>query len=466
MIIQDVCNSLPVLPGILYELFTTEDVISETVTENGSDLDTHLSKHTPNTPYWSYMEVAQKWCETHNQPYSRLLSYIKDVAIDVNPLALKDTLNMDYYLAGLLEQHDPSYVYTYCENIVYAFANYRAGATCYAVSYDTNTRSSVDSETRDKTWRETDDIVDSNFTHVDYESIRVRLPALMLSVHRKMKTFNLLGMSVVRAMYLSQKPVYKAGDLLQYGIYTLRKRTGEYVKIETGLNAISNGVIPWINGNDRDLSYRDLIELLQLLHIADINMQDLDPLKFDDSYFENLTVAYITSNSELLARVENSKKRANKPYSEVILNQALKSVSSISISSYLSGNTYIEDYTDNIKNTCNFLNKHAINSEYINYEAYYTLISTFKFNTSNNVFENGILCSKVGVPVMINITGAFNRANTQVKFAVYHQDGTLGIVDSNTQLFYITSAAKYKQYLEMPIQNRNDTWGVWDVCRL
>ncbi len=435
---------------------------------------------TPHTPFFGYMTQMSKYIRDSSE-YARFLDYVQEELPDFNPLNVKDENGLPIIHSGILEDVKQEFIEKYLDNLKYSFySRAKEGNNAYMRYNGTNVFTLTDSESG-KSVLETEDLVDYGENKITLTNMRRRIPALLKSIHDKGKIYGISALSCARAMILiGASKEYTPSQLLARKIYLMDTHTGECTKVlETNSGKFQKYFKGWLNGEDKDIAYYDLLEFIDICNKVGINMASLNPVDYGEAYINSLVVDFITPNNELSVRCECLKKDYGISFNQSIVNHVRESIDKVSLSEYLKGNmdySFLDNTVSDLVNTINLINSSPI----YDLPPDKTCLITFrKINgfTMSHFWEDGILIKHRGIPFKINVSKG--TKNLYYKEAILHISGTLVLITDKKDVLYYLPINVYSDYLE-DIKSKDNTyvttnvdnesiklkWGEWLRCIL
>lgn len=433
-----------------------------------------------NTPFTGVLDTITSFIKD-NEELSRFLSFLQDTQPDFRPGRKASSPFLDDAAQARFEE--------YIGESVYSFRTYNTKGDR---AYKQNNEEVFNTLFNDEgdAYSEQDNIMNVQVNNpMERAKWRRKLPALLHSLHNKGKIYGISTLSCIRAMafYRSQgKNVQDMtpGHFISYGIYKMDSKTGECTeKLEQNSGLFQSVFQHWLLGKKPDMVYKDLIEFMNICEKANIDLVGLDPREYGESYIRTLITAYITPNKELVRRETQS--RADKALiaGGNISPDVLRSLGSISLSKYLSGqkhnhsangpqNSAVSLATDIVS---------MVKSSTLWTKPVITELSahlykiTKDLNFINGIFIDGVYCFKDSSIKPINVeqvirlstrtlgTQAILLSTGYFVLITRNSDGFLYIPLSIFEQYYKTKDDREKAVRTFSIENERKgyEWGEW-----
>jgi hypothetical protein len=407
-----------------------------------------------NIPFTGVLDTITSFIKD-NEELSRFISFLKDTQPDFRPGKKAASPFLDDAMQLSFEE--------YVGESVYSFRTYNTrGDRAYKQNNEEVFNTLLNEE--GDAFSEQDNIMIVQFNNpMERTKWKRKLPALLHSLHNKGKLYGISTLSCVRAMafYRSQgKNVQDMtpGHFISYGVYKMDNKTGECTeKLEQNSGLFQSSFQHWLLGKRPDMVYRDLIEFMNICEKANIDLVGLDPREYGESYIRTLITAYITPNKELVRRETQSQADKAVITGSNISHDILRSINSISLSKYLSGqnnsaggeqlqNTAISPETDIIS---------MVKSSQLWAQPEITELSAHLYKITKNldfingVFIDGVYCTKDSNIKPINAEQVI-RVSTKTlgSRAILFSTGHFVLITRNSGGFLYIPFSLFEQYFK------------------
>lgn len=396
------------------QLFTCGTILENVLYTSSSKLCEHLPIH-------GYYEKMLNYFFKSDDDFDKYCEYVK-TCVDYDPTKIFDK-EKNTYLNPIITKEHEIYIHKYLEQLKFSFYNYTSQKSYKnMLNLDRETQTLINEEGESITEAEMLEEKGTNKV-VKLLKYKEKLPFLLKNLHEKGKRYGISTLSCIRAIMLNpSKDKFTFRSMKMYGIWKMDKVTGECTEL---LN-ISSGDFQyyfkhWILGTYKDIFYNDLLEFISICSEIPIDMRNLDPKKYGQSFINKINNIYFIPNHELAAR--------NQAVLCDIYNNYVSVPVKISLIDYLENNVccYKSEQRDILSVTIETItNKNIITTTIFNE---IILENLKKINMLPKKFyfdENGFMVDDCMKLILLNGTILAN-SDFQVfcKSCIYHVSGTL-----------------------------------------
>lgn len=228
--------------------------------------------------------------------------YIDTEAIDYVPNKSKD--DFGNLMSPILTKDHEKHIFKYLRQLKFSFYTHNTYNSFSKVTLANKETKTIINDEGDMITEA--DLLEDELSDTDLKLLQYRekFPYLLRNLHNKGKRWGYSTLSCIRAILLYNTPdKYKFRNMAKYGIWKMSCITGEC----TSLIEVNNGKFqeyfrPWLEGKFKDIFYEDLREFMLICIEANIDMENLDPKKYGQSFIDSLPIKFFTPNHELAAR--------------------------------------------------------------------------------------------------------------------------------------------------------------------